>query len=368
MKLKKALCMAALSAAVALTGIPAGGIAEVVRAEETQIAGLDETLKAMYAFYTAGDYASMYALDGSDTTIAYVEMVADSGSDRYIIDLDGNTKAMLYISSNGGWWWYFGQIENNVRQGNGTTVLLNSSNTQLFTGNYVADVPNGTGKLSMVFSDGDTFNISGTFQGDFLNGVYQVDVNWTDSDMGLPHTSSMMATYAANHFQSAAGWNLELYTYADATEYYFWNDYTDVFIDVESGYELFAFGCDTDYYSYWSSSSDYLSAGLSVLQGNSAAATAPVVTTPAPEATTPAPEVTTPAPEATTPAPAVTTPAPTVTPGTYTVERGDNLSKIAQKVYGDQNLWKKIYDANSDTIKSGDYIIWANQVLVIPQL
>lgn len=51
--------------------------------------------------------------------------------------------------------------------------------------------------------------------------------------------------------------------------------------------------------------------------------------------------------------------------GTYTVERGDNLSKIAKKIYGDEKLWRVIYNANSSVVKS-DYIIYKNQVLIIP--
>lgn len=50
---------------------------------------------------------------------------------------------------------------------------------------------------------------------------------------------------------------------------------------------------------------------------------------------------------------------------TYIVERGDNLSKIAKKIYGDERLWKVIYNANSAVVKS-DYIIYKNQVLIIP--
>lgn len=51
--------------------------------------------------------------------------------------------------------------------------------------------------------------------------------------------------------------------------------------------------------------------------------------------------------------------------GTYTVERGDNLSKIAKKVYGDEKLWRVIYHANSSVVKD-DYIIYNTQVLIIP--
>lgn len=49
----------------------------------------------------------------------------------------------------------------------------------------------------------------------------------------------------------------------------------------------------------------------------------------------------------------------------YTTQRGDNLSKIAQNVYGDKARWKDIYDANRDVIKDPNKI-WANQQLVIP--
>ena len=54
-----------------------------------------------------------------------------------------------------------------------------------------------------------------------------------------------------------------------------------------------------------------------------------------------------------------------VSQGTYVVEANDNLSRIAQKVYGDNKAWRVIYNANSNVIKS-DYIIYKGQVLVIP--
>jgi uncharacterized protein YidB (DUF937 family) len=41
---------------------------------------------------------------------------------------------------------------------------------------------------------------------------------------------------------------------------------------------------------------------------------------------------------------------------TYTVAKGDSLSKIAKKVYGDANQWKKIFEANKDQIKDPDLI------------
>lgn len=41
---------------------------------------------------------------------------------------------------------------------------------------------------------------------------------------------------------------------------------------------------------------------------------------------------------------------------TYTVKKGDNLSKIARQFYGDPGKWKKIHAANSDKIPNPDLI------------
>lgn len=54
---------------------------------------------------------------------------------------------------------------------------------------------------------------------------------------------------------------------------------------------------------------------------------------------------------------------------TYVVRPGDNLSRIAgyDFVYGDRNLWKKIYEANKDKLKSPDKVV-VGQKLIIPTL
>lgn len=49
---------------------------------------------------------------------------------------------------------------------------------------------------------------------------------------------------------------------------------------------------------------------------------------------------------------------------TYTVEKGDNLSKIAKHFYGKQD-WKRIFDANRDQLSDPDRI-QPGQVLKIP--
>ena len=50
---------------------------------------------------------------------------------------------------------------------------------------------------------------------------------------------------------------------------------------------------------------------------------------------------------------------------TYTVVKGDSLSKIAQREYGAASKWNAIYAANRDQIKDPD-LIYPGQVLILP--
>ena len=52
--------------------------------------------------------------------------------------------------------------------------------------------------------------------------------------------------------------------------------------------------------------------------------------------------------------------------GYYVVKPGDNLSKISKYVYDDAALYKKIYEANKDTIGSNPDLIKPGQKLVLP--
>jgi nucleoid-associated protein YgaU len=49
----------------------------------------------------------------------------------------------------------------------------------------------------------------------------------------------------------------------------------------------------------------------------------------------------------------------------YTVVKGDSLSKIAKALMGDARKWRAIYEANKDTIKNPD-LIYPGQVIKIP--
>lgn len=51
--------------------------------------------------------------------------------------------------------------------------------------------------------------------------------------------------------------------------------------------------------------------------------------------------------------------------GTYTVQKGDTLSKIAKNELGDANAWQKIFELNKDVLKDPDRI-FPDQVLKLP--
>lgn len=63
----------------------------------------------------------------------------------------------------------------------------------------------------------------------------------------------------------------------------------------------------------------------------------------------------------------VTTPSTTRSSSgnTYTVKPGDNLTEIAEKMLGDGDKWRTVYDANRDSLKSPDRLI-VGQKLRIP--
>lgn len=85
-------------------------------------------------------------------------------------------------------------------------------------------------------------------------------------------------------------------------------------------------------------------------------------------------QVTVTIPEETPDTPVATLPIPseprvdtTVTPRTYTVVQGDCLWNIARRIYGDGDLWTKIYEANKTVIGGNPNLIYAGQVLTIPE-
>lgn len=60
-----------------------------------------------------------------------------------------------------------------------------------------------------------------------------------------------------------------------------------------------------------------------------------------------------------------TAPSPAGTENTYTVKKGDTLSKIAKEHYGEADQWHKIFEANRDQIQDPD-LIHPGQKLRLP--
>ncbi len=52
---------------------------------------------------------------------------------------------------------------------------------------------------------------------------------------------------------------------------------------------------------------------------------------------------------------------------TYTIEKGDTLSKIASEHYGRAGAWREIFEANRDVIEDPDRI-FPGQVIKLPNL
>lgn len=50
----------------------------------------------------------------------------------------------------------------------------------------------------------------------------------------------------------------------------------------------------------------------------------------------------------------------------YRVQKGDTLEKIAKKVYGDSNQWRRIYEANREEMKSPNRIYPGQELLIPP--
>ncbi|EMR02366.1 LysM peptidoglycan-binding domain-containing protein [Cesiribacter andamanensis] len=56
---------------------------------------------------------------------------------------------------------------------------------------------------------------------------------------------------------------------------------------------------------------------------------------------------------------------PAIAPQYYEIKKGDSLSAIAKREYGDATKWRTIYEANKDQIKNPD-LIHPGQKIKIP--
>lgn len=60
-------------------------------------------------------------------------------------------------------------------------------------------------------------------------------------------------------------------------------------------------------------------------------------------------------------------PPPAPAARSYTVVKGDSLSRIAKQFYGNAGKWRKIYDANKAVIGTNPDLIKPGQVFTIPE-
>ena len=119
-----------------------------------------------------------------------------------------------------------------------------------------------------------------------------------------------------------------------------------------------------------------LALGIGVACGGGAAAPTPTavpaaatVGAAAPAASPQRPPLASPAPSPSAAVSAAATSAPTadVAGGTnYDVQAGDTLAVIAEKQYGDATQWRRIYDANKDTIGADPDKLKLGTTLKIP--
>ena len=66
---RNALCITAVSAAVALSAIPVSAPVMIVQAEEAQVTALDSILRQMYGLYQNRDFVSMYEIGQHDSCL-----------------------------------------------------------------------------------------------------------------------------------------------------------------------------------------------------------------------------------------------------------------------------------------------------------
>lgn len=377
---------------------------EEVALESGVYAGLDEILKQAYAYYSAGDYRSLYTLDVSEATKNYVELIQMNGADRYICKLNENMDAMLYIL-NDGYSWYFGTTENGLRAGNGTTVAVSKNGYDQYEGGYSNDLPFGNGKCTQYYYDDSEFVISGNYTGPLLDGVYEVQV----TDIGKGQVCKMYHPYVNNHLMSdfeqkfyVTGMDEEMYLgYYDGGEYIEfgflpWNIGSyDILSTLEEGSEPFVIGVFWENISggewvgeyntsmrWVSEYANSLENGLFVLRGNpngivSADATVTPVQSTAEEADAEQEELNVSAeltvePEATEETkveeqPIVVTPQPVEGDIVYIVKAGDTLGSISANYYGNNSKGAAIREQNKEAFAANKGRLAEGMQLVLPE-
>lgn len=119
---------------------------------------------------------------------------------------------------------------------------------------------------------------------------------------------------------------------------------------------------------HWAVQGACVGALLVVACGSVGGGVAPTPPPPAPAAPSPSPaEGAGLAPSALAPSPSPSpSPSPAAGGESYTIAQGDTLGTIAQRFYGDENEWRRIYDANREAIGGNPDSVRVGTTLRIP--
>lgn len=145
-------------------------------------------LQNVYNLMAAQDYVGMRALVESDAALAYAGTMTE---DRPAYIPDGSLTGVgvgVYINGEG-LSFYYGDYVNGERNGNGTQYIAYTSATEIFTGTWNNDAPNGPGTESTFYADNDILVLSGSL----VNGLWNGAVNLTRTKSGKQYNDSFMA-------------------------------------------------------------------------------------------------------------------------------------------------------------------------------
>ncbi|HET6379554.1 MAG TPA: LysM peptidoglycan-binding domain-containing protein [candidate division Zixibacteria bacterium] len=67
-----------------------------------------------------------------------------------------------------------------------------------------------------------------------------------------------------------------------------------------------------------------------------------------------------------TQAPGPTDPPSAAAPARYVIQAGDTLRDLAQRFYGDESSWERIYQANRSVIATPDHLVVGTQIVIPP--
>lgn len=154
-----------------------------------------KTMEAAIAAIEADDAQALNELQESDAGKALAEMIGDEGSYIYIAEGGKTGKGIGYYSFAGCECneWYYGDYKDGIREGNGIWYYVNPNMgngalyKEVYTGQWSADKPNGTGHQYIASGDTVHKDQDYTVKDGLFYGTYQINDTLED---GTPVTGS----------------------------------------------------------------------------------------------------------------------------------------------------------------------------------